>query len=124
VIDITGLCDASCENAFAFFRGNADWQLSRRFRGSRLRGTTPPYNCPDMKLQVESYSGYKGEQRPLLFRIDDHEYRVEEVLDQWYSPEDTWFKVRANDGNVYILRHNTSTPDGAWDLVSFRKAAG
>jgi hypothetical protein len=77
-----------------------------------------------MKLEVESYSGHKAEERPTLFRIDGHEYRVEEVVDQWYGPEDAWYKVRAHDGNVYILRHQTSVPDGAWDLVSFRKAAG
>jgi hypothetical protein len=77
-----------------------------------------------MKLQVECYSSYKAEQKPALFRIDGHEYRVKEVLDQWYGPEDACYKVRAHDGNIYILRHQTCVPDGAWDLVSFRKAAG
>jgi len=43
------------------------------------------------------------------------------VLDQWYDPEGIFYKVRADDGNLYILRQHTSTPDGAWDLVSFRQ---
>jgi hypothetical protein len=77
-----------------------------------------------MKLQVECYSGHRAEERPTLFRIDGDEYQVEEVLDQWYGPDDAWYKVRAQDGNHYILRHQTSVPDGAWDLVSFRQAAG
>ncbi|MBZ5652896.1 MAG: hypothetical protein LAO18_20700 [Acidobacteriia bacterium] len=45
---------------------------------------------------------------------------VEEVLDQWYGPEDVIFKVRADDGNVHILRHETSELDADWSLVSFR----
>ena len=48
---------------------------------------------------------------------------VEEVLDQWYGPEHVFFKVRADDGNVYILRHQTSALDGDWNLISFRGPA-
>jgi hypothetical protein len=48
---------------------------------------------------------------------------VEDVLDQWYGLEHAFFKVRADDRKVYILRHQTSVPDGEWDLVSFREAA-
>ena len=43
------------------------------------------------------------------------------MLDQWYDPQSISYKVRADDGNVYILRQQTSRPDGAWDLVSFRQ---
>ena len=74
-----------------------------------------------MKVQVECYAGRKAEEKPLRFRIDGHEYIVEEVLDQWYGPEDIFFKIQADDGNLYVLRHHTSVPDGEWDLVSFRK---
>ena len=102
-------------------------------RGRRSRGLPSPcagvadqrvYNSPKMKLQVECYSGYKAEERPVIFRIDGHEYRVEEVLDQWYGPTDAWFKVRVHDGNLYILRRRTCVPHSEWDLVSFRQAAG
>lgn len=77
-----------------------------------------------MRIQVECYSAYRAEERPVRFRIEGHEYRVKEVLDQWYGPEDAWYKVLANDGNIYILRRRSCVPDGEWDLVSFRKAAG
>jgi hypothetical protein len=46
---------------------------------------------------------------------------VEEVLDQWYGPQDVFYKVRADDGNLYILRQQISAPDRPWDLVSFRQ---
>lgn len=74
-----------------------------------------------MKLEVECYSGRKADERPVRFRLDGREYLVEEVLDQWYGPEEVFFKLRADDGNLYILRQRTSAPDSPWDLVSFRK---
>jgi hypothetical protein len=46
---------------------------------------------------------------------------VKAVLDQWYEPESIAYKVRADDGNFYILRRQTSSPNGAWELVSFRQ---
>ncbi len=75
-----------------------------------------------MELEVECYSGRKADERPVRFRLDGREYEIKEVLDQWYGPEDHFFKVHANDGNLYILRRDTSTPDGAWHLVSYRRA--
>jgi hypothetical protein len=76
-----------------------------------------------MRLKVECYAGRKAEERPMRFRLDEQDYVVEELLDQWYGPSDTFFKLRADDGNLYILRRQTSSPNGAWDLVSFRQSA-
>jgi hypothetical protein len=46
---------------------------------------------------------------------------VEAVVDQRYDPESIFYKVRAEDGNLYVLRRQTLTPDGTRDLVSFRQ---
>jgi hypothetical protein len=73
-----------------------------------------------MKLQVQCYAGHKADEKPVRFQLDDREYLVEEVLDQWYGPDDTFYKVRADDENMYILRHCGLTDD--WALVLFRKA--
>jgi hypothetical protein len=32
-----------------------------------------------------------------------------------------FFKIRADGGNLYILGHESSSPEGRWRLVSFRK---
>jgi len=56
-----------------------------------------------------------------LFWLEGRQHLVETVLDQWYGPESIFYKVRTDDGNLYILRQQTSTPDGMWDLVSFRQ---
>lgn len=74
-----------------------------------------------MKLEVDCYSGHKADQRPVRFRLEGHAYHVKEVLDQWYGPTYIFFKVRADDGNLYILRRESSTPEGHWCLESFRQ---
>ncbi len=75
-----------------------------------------------MKIEVNCYSGRKGDERPVRFRLDDRLFKVEELLDQWYGPDDVFYKVRADDGKLYILRQETSSPNGHWYLVSFRES--
>ena len=76
-----------------------------------------------VKVRVECYAGGKADERPVRFQLGDGVFVVEAVVDRWYGPDDAYFKVRADDGNLYILRQQTSTPDGAWDLVSFRQVS-
>lgn len=75
----------------------------------------------NVKLEVDCYSGRKADERPVRFRLEGRQYLVEEVLDQWYGPQDAFYKIRADDGNLYILRRESSSPEGAWHLVSFRQ---
>jgi hypothetical protein len=49
---------------------------------------------------------------------------VEEVLDQWYGPSDVFFKVHADDGNLYILRQSQRPSEDAWSLEAFRELRG
>jgi len=74
-----------------------------------------------MKVDVDCYAGRKADERPVRFRLGGKQHSVEDVLDQWYEPESVFYKVRADDGNLYLLRQETSNPDRAWDLVSFRE---
>ncbi len=74
----------------------------------------------DLKLEVDCYSGRKRKKGRFVFDLAGQQYVVEEVLDQWYGPHDAFY-FRADDGNLYILRQNTSTPEGSWYLVSFRQ---
>ena len=76
-----------------------------------------------MKITVNGYSGHRLNERPCRFVLDGHPYQVEEILDQWYGPDSAYFKVRASDGNLYILRYHTHSDE--WTLESFRhKGAG
>ena len=45
---------------------------------------------------------------------------VDDIIEQWYGPDDTFFKVRADDGNIYVLRHSPATD--VWSLESVRKS--
>ncbi|HYK91022.1 MAG TPA: hypothetical protein VE398_19780 [Acidobacteriota bacterium] len=70
------------------------------------------------KIRVECYSGHKADQRPLKFTLGERVLAVEEVEDQWYSPSAIYFRVRADDGNLYILRHDEA--GDSWTLDGFR----
>lgn len=72
------------------------------------------------RLKVECYSGYKESQKPVRFQLGESRYRVEEVLDRWYEPGATLFKIRADDGNVYIFKHTSYGQQDSWELVSFQ----
>jgi hypothetical protein len=71
-----------------------------------------------MKLQVECYSGPKADQRPIKFWLGDTVLFVESVDDQWFGPTATYFRVRADDGNTYVLGHDEAAD--IWTLESFR----
>jgi hypothetical protein len=77
-----------------------------------------------MRVRVECYSRRKADERPVRFWLDERAFLVDEVLDQWYGPSDAFFKVRADDGNLYILRQSQSAPEDAWSLEAFRELNG
>src|ERR1700731_3725291 len=70
-----------------------------------------------MTLRVECYAGAKADERPVRFQLGERDYIVDEVLDQWYGPDDAFFKVRTDDGNLYILRRSISADE--WHLRLF-----
>ena len=69
-------------------------------------------------IKVECYAGYKADQHPVRFTLGDHVLQVKEVEDQWYSPNAIYFRVRASDGNTYVLRHDEQ--NDSWSLDAFR----
>jgi hypothetical protein len=69
-------------------------------------------------ISVECYAGYRADQRPLKFTLGDQVFQVEEIEDQWYSPSATYFRILADDGNVYVLRHDEA--NDRWRLEAFR----
>jgi len=73
-------------------------------------------------LRVECYAGYRGNQRPLRFSAGGQTLEILDIQDQWYSPDAMFFRVRAADNNVYLLRHDES--NDAWTLEGFRAPPG
>lgn len=66
------------------------------------------------EIHVECYAGYRADERPVRFELRGRWCEVAEVKDRWYSPGFTCFRVRADDGNFYILRHSQGTD--TWTL--------
>jgi hypothetical protein len=69
-------------------------------------------------VHVECYSGHRADERPLRFSIGDRAYAVERLDDKWYSPGATFFRVLADDGNLYVLRHDEGSD--TWTIEAFR----
>lgn len=69
-------------------------------------------------VHVECYSGHRADERPLRFSIGEKAYEVAELDDKWYSPGATFFRVRADDGNLYVLRHDEGAD--TWSIEAFR----
>lgn len=74
-----------------------------------------------MKIRVESYAGYRGEQEPRAFWLGERRVAALEILDRWIAPNHRYFKVRADDGHAYILRWDEASCE--WTLGAFTHAA-
>ncbi len=72
-----------------------------------------------LTVRAECYAGHRGEETPRAFHLDDRRVGVVEILDRWLAPDHRYFKVRGDDGDVYILRHDVRT--GRWEMTMFRR---
>ena len=72
-----------------------------------------------MQIVVESYAGYRGEQEPRAFTIGSRRLEVVSVEDRWSGPDYRYFRVRASDGDTYVLRRDDAAD--AWTLGAFRR---
>ncbi len=68
-----------------------------------------------MRIRVECYAGYRGEEEPRAFWLGERRFEVIELQDRWLHPQHRYFKVRVDDGRRFILRHDA--PSGDWELA-------
>ncbi len=64
------------------------------------------------RIQVECYSGYKVNERPIAFTYQGDRWEIQEIVDCWHEedvdatrPEINYFKVKTTDGRIFILRY-------------------
>jgi hypothetical protein len=69
-----------------------------------------------LPIHVDEYSGHRADQRPRSFTLDEQIFNIEAVLDQWYEPSGTYFKVQTTEGKVYLLRYDGEGDE--WTLQS------
>jgi hypothetical protein len=73
------------------------------------------------QVHVECYAGYRGDETPTRFYLGAREIDVKEVLDRWLDPSHHYFKLRGDDGGIYVLRHDTE--HDMWELTLFDSGA-
>jgi len=71
-----------------------------------------------LTVSVECYAGHRGEQTPRTLILGDRRIAVVEVVDAWLAPDYRYFKLRGDDGNTYIVRHDEQSK--TWELTMFR----
>lgn len=77
---------------------------------------------PLLTVAVECYAGHRGEQTPRTLILGDRRIDVAEVIDAWLAPEYRYFKLRGDDGNTYLVRHDEQS--NRWELTMFRAEHG
>ena len=90
--------------------------------GSHGNGRLPFYcsgKAERMKVHVHCYAGHRGEEEPRSFDLGDRRIEVMEIIDRWLSPNHRYFKIRAYDGSVYILRHDEVAAE--WEMSFFSR---
>jgi hypothetical protein len=68
-----------------------------------------------MKIRVECQAGHRAEEEPRAFYLGERRFEVVQLVDRWPDPLHRYFKVQADDGRQYILRHDTASGD--WELA-------
>lgn len=67
---------------------------------------------------MECYSGYRVNERPVSFTLMTRQYKVLEVIDRWYGEACLYFKIKADDDNIYLLKYEEWKDN--WDLVFYQ----
>ena len=70
-----------------------------------------------ISIRVECYAGYRGEESPLRFFLNQRQVDIVTIIDRWLAPDHRYFKVKATDGATYIIRHDVSADH--WELTLY-----
>jgi hypothetical protein len=71
-----------------------------------------------LEVDVECYAGHRGAQTPRMLILAHRRIAVVEVLDAWLAPDYRYFKLKGEDGDTYLVRHDERS--GTWELTMFR----
>ena len=78
---------------------------------------TEPAGDDSPFLRVECYAGHRAETEPRRLFIGAREVTVTEVIDRWLDPQHRYFKLRGDDGGIYLIRQDTLKDQ--WELTLF-----
>lgn len=69
------------------------------------------------KIRVMAYSGYRGEETPRAFMLDDRRTEVVEIQERWTEEgmgdrsTKRFFKVKGSDGGIYKIFYDEKTAE-------------
>ncbi len=69
-----------------------------------------------MKICVHTLTGRSGEEIPRAFYLAGRRLVVAGVIDSWTDHPNRYFKLFADDGRRFLLRHDLRL--GAWELAA------
>jgi hypothetical protein len=68
-------------------------------------------------LRVECYAGHGADTEPRRLHIGEREVVVTEIIDRWLDPRHRYFKLRGDDGGIYLLRQDTI--EDRWEMTLY-----
>ena len=71
-------------------------------------------------IRVECYAGHRAEESTRRFFVGKRAINVDEVIDRWLDPTCSYFKLRGDDGGIYILRYDRAAD--TWEMTLFNSA--
>jgi len=74
-----------------------------------------------MKIRVECYAGYRGDETPRRLFFDGRSVDVIETVDRWIGSDHRYFKVRGSDQATYIIRQDI--PKHCWEMTMYEASS-
>ena len=69
-------------------------------------------------IEVECCLKNKSNWGPATFSLMGRPYKVKEIIDTWHAKVAVYFKIKAQDDNIYLLKYDERI--AKWDLVFFQ----
>lgn len=73
-----------------------------------------------IKVQTSSVPGKLL--NPVSFTLRDRIFQVMEIVDSWHGADHAYYKLVADDGNLYVIMHDLDAD--AWELVQMEVIPG
>ncbi len=73
-----------------------------------------------MRAHVESYPDGHAADAPTRFWLQGRGIEVIDNIDQWHGPHYRYFKLKGDDGNLYILRLDEARAE--WGLIMVQRS--
>lgn len=75
-----------------------------------------------MDLHVESRPGPRSDLEPVAFALGGRLIPIVQIIDRWIASDHSYFKVAAENSDIYILRFTPA--ERHWELTLFQAGAG